>query len=78
MYITITVINKNNNNKYDLKVDKNQKIIEFLKIINESLNMNLNINNINFIKSITKNKLMSIYSTFEEENIYTGDIIEIG
>ena len=41
MYITITL--KINEKDYDLKVDKRQTIIEFLKIINESLNLNINI-----------------------------------
>ncbi|EGT3606058.1 hypothetical protein ACSXEW_03505 [Clostridium perfringens] len=75
MYITITL--KINEKDYDLKVDKRQTIIEFLKIINESLNLNININEINFVKSITHKKQISTYFTFEESEIFTGDILEI-
>lgn len=74
MYITITL--KINEKDYDLKVDKRQTIIEFLKIINESLNLNININEINFVKSITHKKQISTYFTFEESEIFTGDILE--
>lgn len=77
MYITITIINKRTKAKYDLRINKNQKIIEFLRILNEELNLNINLNKTSFIKSITKKKLISIYSTFEDEDVYTGDIIEI-
>lgn len=75
MYITITL--KINEKDYDLKVDKRQTIIEFLKIINESLNLNININEINFVKSITHKKQISTYFTFEESGIFTGDILEV-
>lgn len=75
MYITITL--KVNDKYYDLKVDKRQMIIEFLNIINESLNLNININEINFVKSITHKKQISTYFTFEESEIFTGDILEI-
>ena len=75
MYITITL--KINKKDYDLKVDKRQTIVEFLKIINESLNLNININEINFVKSITHKKQISTYFTFEESEIFTGDILEI-
>ncbi|MGU8471811.1 hypothetical protein ACV3P7_11180 [Clostridium perfringens] len=75
MYITITL--KINKKDYDLKVDKRQTIVEFLKIINESLNLNININEINFVKSITHKKQISTYFTFEESKIFTGDILEI-
>ncbi|MGV2804238.1 hypothetical protein GNF85_11240 [Clostridium perfringens] len=75
MYITITL--KINEKDYDLKVDKRQTIIEFLKIINESLNLNININEINFVKSITYKKQISTYFTFEESGVFTGDILEV-
>ncbi|MDM0612518.1 hypothetical protein QTH09_15995 [Clostridium perfringens] len=75
MYITITL--KINEKNYDLKVDKRQTIIEFLKIINESLNLNININEINFVKSITHKKQVSTYFTFEDSEIFTGDILEV-
>lgn len=75
MYITITL--KINDKAYDLRVDKRQIIIEFLKIINESLNLNINISEINFVKSITHKKQISTYFTFEESRIFTGDILEV-
>ncbi|WP_250674053.1 hypothetical protein LZ906_007305 [Paraclostridium ghonii] len=75
MYITITL--KINDKSYDLKVDKRQRIIEFLKIVNESLNLNINTNEINFIKSVTYKKQISVFFSFEESEIFTGNILEI-
>nr|MCM0166186.1 hypothetical protein [Paeniclostridium ghonii] len=68
---------KINDKSYDLKVDKRQRIIEFLKIVNESLNLNINTNEINFIKSVTYKKQISVFFSFEESEIFTGNILEI-
>lgn len=60
----------------DISVNNEQIITECLKIINESLNMNLNLKQLNYCKSKRQEKAISMYSNFKESNIYTGDILE--
>lgn len=77
MYVTLTIKNKKLNKKIDLQVDDNQIILEFIKIINNSLSLYENIENIKFIKSLSKERLISVYLTLKEANICTGEILEI-
>lgn len=60
----------------DISVNNEQIISECLKIINESLNLNLNIKQVNYCKSKREKRVISVYSNFKENNIYTGDILE--
>ena len=51
MNITITIdCSKYNKKKYDIAVNSDQSILECLKIINDSLNINLDFDNINYCK----------------------------
>lgn len=60
----------------DIEVNSDQIIDECLKIVNENLNLNLDINEINYCKSKRDNRILSNYGSFKENNIYTGDILE--
>lgn len=62
-----------NNNKFDLKVDENQKIVDTLRTLNEN---NIDVPNVSQIKSKNNNKYVSVFSTYRQGNIYTGDILK--
>lgn len=75
--ITITLdFNKYKKGIFDVAVNNEQVIRECLKIINESLNLNLDCEGINYCKSKREKRLISTESNFKENNIYTGDILE--
>lgn len=61
---------------FDISANSEQIIIECLKIISESQNLSLNLLEINYCKSKREKKAVSVYSSFKESNIYTGDILE--
>ncbi|AQR92962.1 hypothetical protein [Clostridium saccharoperbutylacetonicum] len=61
---------------FDISVNNEQIIIECLKIISESQNLSLDLLEINYCKSKREKKAVSVYSSFKESNIYTGDILE--
>lgn len=63
-----------NNTKFNLKVDENQKIIDTFKILKENY---INIPEISQIKSKNNSKYISVFSTYKQEKIYTGDILKI-
>lgn len=75
--ITITLdFNKYKKGTFDIAVDNEQLIKLCLKIVNESLNLNLNCEEINYCKSNREKRLISTECSFKENNIYTGDILE--
>lgn len=77
MNITITLdLSQYKKGVFDISVNNEQIITECLKIINESLNLNLNLKQLNYCKSKREKKAISMYSNFKESNIYTGDILE--
>lgn len=77
MNITITIdCSKYNEGKYDIAVNDDQSIIECLKILDDALNINLDLNNITYCKSENERKAVSVYSTFKENNIHTGEILK--
>ncbi|MGE5628788.1 MAG: hypothetical protein ACM3X7_11910 [Solirubrobacterales bacterium] len=61
---------------FDVSVNNELIIFECLNIINESLNFNLNLKRLSYCKSKREKKAVSLYSSFKESNIYTGDILE--
>lgn len=61
---------------FNISVNNEQIINECLKIINESLSLNLNLKQLNYCKSKREKRAISVYSNFKENNIYTGDILE--
>lgn len=73
MYITITL--KINNCKFDIKIDNRQKVFAVLEILKQRRLVLLDTFPF-FYKSYQKEKIISAYSTFEESEIHSGDIIE--
>lgn len=77
MNITVTLdFRKYKQGVFDISANSEQMISECLKIVNESLNLNLDMEQLNYCKSKREKQLISLYSTFKNNNIYTGDILE--
>ena len=75
--ITVTLdFNKYNIGMFDVAVNNEQIVKDCLKIVNESLNLNLNCDEINYFKSKRDKRLISTESNFKENNIFSGDILE--
>lgn len=66
-----------NKGEVDISLNSEQVIEEAIKIVNDSLGLNLDLQNVNYCKSSREKRIISIYSTFEENNIYTGDRLEL-
>ncbi|HCW54448.1 MAG TPA: hypothetical protein DG753_12080 [Clostridium sp.] len=78
MKITITLdCKKYDKNEFDITVNDEQTIEDCLRIVNEGLRLNLDLNAINYCRSKREKKLITVYGTFQENNIYTGDILEL-
>lgn len=63
--------------EFDISLNSEQVIEEAIKIVNDSLGLNLDLQKVNYCKSSREKRIISIYSTFEENNIYTGDRLEL-
>ncbi len=63
--------------EFDISLNSEQVIEEAIKIVNDSLCLNLDLQKVNYCKSSREKRIISIYSTFEENNIYTGDRLEL-
>lgn len=63
--------------EFDISLNSEQVIEEAIKIVNNSLGLNLDLQKVNYCKSGREKRIISIYSTFEENNIYTGDRLEL-
>lgn len=79
MHIIITLRISDNGvvKDFDIRVDRKQRIKNSLEIVFHSLQININITEINFIKSTRNAKWISVNYTYEQADIYTGDILEI-
>lgn len=63
--------------QFDISLNSEQVIQEAIKIVNDGLALNLDLQKINYCKSHREKRIISVYSTFEENNIYTGDRLEL-
>lgn len=73
MYITITM--KINDRSIDVRVDNRQTISDIYAVIKDREGLN-NIPSPMFYKSFQNRKLISSLNTFEQEKIYSGDILD--
>lgn len=77
MKITITLdLSKYKKGTFDIAVNDEQIIKLCLKTVNESLNLNLNCEEMNYCKSDRGKRLISTECSFKENSVYTGDILE--
>lgn len=76
MQIVITFTG--NNKTMDLLVDNRQQIADTLNILEETENFFPDdMQKIHYVKSIRKNRLISVFCNYEEAEIYSGDALEI-
>lgn len=73
MYITITM--KVNDRIINIRVDKRQTISDVYAVIKDREGLT-NIPLPKFYKSFQNKKLISSLNTFEQEQIYSGDILD--
>lgn len=73
MYITITLII--NKFKIDIRVDKRQKISALFDVL-KSKGLLDGVSSPNFYKSLLNKRTVSSFNTFEDENIYSGDVLK--
>lgn len=74
MKITITI--RFQENDLDILVDNSQIIKNSLDIVNETLRLKLNNNNVNFLRSIYQKRMININNSYKNEIITVGDILE--
>jgi uncharacterized ubiquitin-like protein YukD len=74
MKITITI--RFQKNDLDILVDNSQIIKNSLDIVNETLRLKLNNNNVNFLRSIYQKRMININNSYKNEIITVGDILE--
>ena len=60
--------------RIDLQLDEKQEIRNVLKVLSKSGNIPQE-QNWRWCKSALQRRVISVYKTFEEEKIYTGDIL---
>jgi len=73
MFITITL--KVGKHKTDIRIDSEQKISVGLEVLRES-NKIPQCKMPSYFRSKQGERLVSAYKTFQEENIYDGDVLE--
>jgi uncharacterized ubiquitin-like protein YukD len=79
MQIIITLkVNQNGRElEYDIQVDQKQRIRSSLEIIFKSFKLQKELDQIHFIRSNKNRRWISTNDTFEQGEIFTGDILEI-
>ena len=76
--ITITLdCKKYNKNEFDITVNDEQPIQDCLRIVNDGLKLELHLDAISYCRSRREKRVITVYGTFKENNICTGDILEI-
>lgn len=73
MILTFT----NNQIQIDFRVDQSEKIIDVLKVIGENTEMHFNIETVSYIYSRRLQEQIHVRNTFDNVEIYNGDILEI-
>ena len=61
----------------DLKVEKTQKIIDVIRVLVENMSIPGEILQLKFAYSKRKDEKINVYLTFEQAEIYNGDLLEI-
>lgn len=66
-------------NRIDLLVDKRQKVMDTINILNESgeIISDRGVCEVRYVKSIRMNKQIPVYCSYEEAGVYSGDVLQI-
>lgn len=74
----ITVTFSNGKESINLLIDNRQKIRDTLNTIDEiSVFPDFRIETVCYVKSLRMNRRLSVFCSYEEAGIYSGDIVEI-
>ncbi|MCL2365357.1 MAG: hypothetical protein FWC71_11955 [Defluviitaleaceae bacterium] len=74
MYINVTI--KQQQQRFDIRIDSEQNIIEGLKVLTDSGKLPADNHTYDYFRSFVRNTLVSANKTFAQEFIYDGDILE--
>lgn len=76
MQITVTFIS--NGNSIDLLINQKQKIKDTLDVIEEVQGLpDVAMADIYYVKSLRMKKRLSVFSSYADEGIFSGDILEV-
>lgn len=75
MQIKVTFIGKENT--IDILLDNRQRIADTLDILEEKGELNFDKEAVCYVKSKRRNRKIPIFSTYEQEMIYSGDLLKI-
>lgn len=76
MQIVITFTGKNKT--MDLLVDNRQRIADTIDILEEAEDLYPDgMQEIHYVKSMRKNRLISVFCNYEQAEIYSGDVLEL-
>lgn len=65
-------------NSMDFKVEKEHRIKDVLKILNEDAGLSCELEKIAYLISRRRKQKINILYTFEEANIFNGDTLVVG
>ena len=74
MFISITI--ELGGQRRDIMIDSEQKISEGLAVLRQSGKLPMGMSP-DYFKSMQNQRLVSAYKTFEEEEIFDGDILSV-
>lgn len=76
MQIMVTFISKGNS--IDLLINQKQKIKDTLNVIEEIQGLpDVMMADIHYVKSFRMKKKLSVFSTYADEGVFSGDILEV-
>ena len=76
MQITVTFTSKGES--IDLLINQKQKIKDTLDVIEEVQGLpDVILADIHYVKSLRMNRRLSVFSSYAEEGVFSGDILEI-
>jgi len=65
-------------NQVDFKVEKDYRIKDVLRILNEDTELKSDLEKLHYIGSKRRNQKVNILYTFEEAELFNGDTLVIG
>ncbi|MEG0553803.1 MAG: hypothetical protein RR533_09830, partial [Carnobacterium sp.] len=77
MKLTITFMNREHSQERDVQVNSQQKIADTLHILQEADALWEQLSEVKKVKSLRRGLYLEPGNNYEDEQVYTGDILEI-
>lgn len=61
----------------DLKVERNQRIVDVIRIVAENMNFSIDHSILEYVYSDRRVEMINVLHTFETAEIYSGDLLKI-